>query len=104
MSSGLDAFNLSALRATFGKALTRVITITLRHRSMCACCRLFLLYDVVTTIYLVNTHRLRCSINGRVLTNTITLRCNNRRILECILVINGRLLNILERTMTAMAR
>lgn len=43
-------------------------------------------------------------INSGVFTNAIALRGDDRRVLECVNVINGRLLDVFKRTMTAMAR
>lgn len=58
----------------------------------------------IVVIVVVVPHRLRGSIYGRVLTNSITFRGNERRVLERVLMVYGRLLYILERTVTTMTR
>lgn len=106
MSSGLNTLYLGTLRRTLSTTLTRVITITLRHRTVRTSNTelLFLLTMIILINMVMMTYRIRRSINSRVLTNTITLCSNLSRVLKRINVIYRRLLNVLQRAMTTVSR
>ncbi len=104
MSSSNDPLDLRALRGTLCYQLSRIVQLALRHRTRSTSNRHVLLIDIVTQQAHMMPHLLRRAIHSRVLANSIDYSSNFSRILQRINVINRRLLNVLQRTMTTVTR
>lgn len=96
VSGSHHALYFSALRGALGKALTRVIAITLRNRTMGTGGGLFFLTLVPTIIYPVYADGFRGAIDSGVFSYSIAFGGDFSRILQRVNMVYRGLLNVFQ--------